>query len=53
MFLVVGEKKAQRLNETLRRTSEDDLLPAQAIKPTNGTLEWLVDAAAASLLPQS
>ena len=53
MFLVVGEKKAQRLKEALRPTPGADLLPAQAIKPTHGTLEWLVDAAAASLLPQS
>jgi 6-phosphogluconolactonase len=52
MFLVVGEKKAQRLKEALRPTAEANLLPAQAIKPTDGTLEWLVDAAAASLLPQ-
>jgi 6-phosphogluconolactonase len=53
MFLVVGKKKAQRLKEVLRPKSGVDLLPAQAIKPTNGTLEWLVDANAASLLPQS
>jgi len=53
MFLVVGKKKAQRLKEALRPKPEADLLPAQAIKPTNGTLEWLVDADAASLLPQS
>jgi len=53
MFLVVGEKKAQRLKETLRPTPEADGLPVQAIKPTHGTLEWLVDAAAASLLTQS
>jgi 6-phosphogluconolactonase len=53
MFLVVGEKKAQRLTETLRPKSADDLVPAQAIKPTHGTLQWLVDAAAASLLQQT
>ena len=53
MFLVVGEKKAQRLKEALRPTPGADPLPAQAITPTNGTLEWLVDTAAASLLPQS
>ena len=51
MFLVVGDKKAQRLKEVLRLQPASEHLPAQAIKPANGALEWLVDAAAASLLP--
>jgi 6-phosphogluconolactonase len=51
MFLVVGDKKAQRLKEVLRLQPASEQLPAQAIKPVNGALEWLVDAAAASLLP--
>ena len=50
MFLVVGDKKAQRLKEVLRPQSASDQLPAQRIKPTNGVIEWLVDAKAASLL---
>lgn len=50
MFLVVGIKKAQRLEEVLRLQPGSEQLPAQAIKPASGTLEWLVDAAAASLL---
>jgi 6-phosphogluconolactonase len=50
IFLVVGNKKAPRVKEVLRLQSSSDQLPAQAIKPTNGTLEWLVDAEAASLL---
>jgi 6-phosphogluconolactonase len=50
MFLVVGDKKAQRLKEVLRPQSASDQLPAQRIKPTNGMIEWLVDAEAASLL---
>jgi 6-phosphogluconolactonase len=50
MFLVVGDKKAQRLKEVLRLQPASERLPAQAIKPINGTIEWLVDAEAASLL---
>lgn len=50
-FLISGEKKAQRLKEVLRPYSASEPLPAQKIKPTDGTIEWLVDAAAASLLP--
>jgi 6-phosphogluconolactonase len=50
IFLVVGKKKAQRLQEVLHLQSGSEQLPAQAIRPTNGTLEWLVDAEAAALL---
>jgi 6-phosphogluconolactonase len=50
VFLVVGQKKAQRLNEVFRPQAASDQLPAQKIKPTDGTVEWLADAAAASLL---
>ena len=50
MFLVVGDKKAQRLKEVLRPQPASGQLPAQAIAPINGTIEWLVDAEAASLL---
>ena len=50
MFLVVGEKKAQRLKEVLRLQPTSPQLPAGRIKPIDGTFEWLVDAAAASLL---
>jgi len=50
MFLVTGEKKAQRLKEVLRLQPGSEQLPVQAITPINGMLEWLVDAKAASLL---
>ena len=50
MFLVVGGKKAQRLKEVLRPQPALEQLPARAIKAINGTVEWLVDAEAASLL---
>ena len=50
MFLVTGKKKAQRLKEALRHQPGSEQLPVQAITPIDGTLEWLVDAEAASLL---
>jgi 6-phosphogluconolactonase len=50
MFLVTGTKKAQRLKEVLRPQAGAAQLPAQAIAPVAGKLEWLADAAAASLL---
>src|ERR1043166_6842529 len=48
LFLVPEKEKAQRLAEVLRPNPTVKLLPAQAIKPIDGKLEWLVDAAAAS-----
>jgi 6-phosphogluconolactonase/glucosamine-6-phosphate isomerase/deaminase len=50
MFLVTGKKKAQRLKEVLRPQPESKQLPVQTIAPIEGTLEWLVDHDAASLL---
>lgn len=50
MFLVTGKEKAQRLAEVLRPKSQAEMLPARKIKPIDGTLEWLVDSAAASSL---
>jgi 6-phosphogluconolactonase len=50
MFLVTGKEKAQRLAEVLHAEPGAELLPAEAIKPADGTLEWLVDAAAATRL---
>lgn len=49
-FLVTGKKKAQLLKEVLRRQPGSEQLPVRAITPIYGTLEWLVDAEAASLL---
>lgn len=48
MFLVTGKEKAQRLREVTGASSET--VPAQLVHPVDGTLEWLVDEAAASLL---
>jgi 6-phosphogluconolactonase len=50
VFLVTGKEKAQRLAKVLRPQPGSELVPAQAIKPVDGTLEWFVDAAAASCL---
>ena len=50
MFLVTGAGKAKRLAQVFHPQPGSDGLPAQAIKPVDGTLEWLVDNAAASLL---
>lgn len=50
IFLVSGEEKAKTLRAIL--TGDDAHLPAQNVRPTNGKLLWLVDRAAASLLPQ-
>jgi 6-phosphogluconolactonase len=50
IFLVTGIDKSQRLAKVLQDRSGADRLPAQAIRPVKGSLEWLVDKAAASLL---
>jgi 6-phosphogluconolactonase len=46
-FIVAGSGKAGRLREVLAGPHQPDVLPAQIVKPTNGRLLWLVDAAAA------
>jgi len=53
MFLVSGEGKAQRLREVLQGEQNPYHLPAQMIKPENGSLTWFVDQAAARLLTHS
>jgi 6-phosphogluconolactonase len=50
MFLVTGKEKAPRLAEVLEKRSATDRLPAQEIQPINGSLEWLIDKAAAAKL---
>lgn len=60
VFVVTGKEKAQRLREVLRPepvrgaqlevVSGQDVVPAQMVQPVDGSLEWLVDRAAASLL---
>ena len=47
VFLVLGAGKAPMLKRVLQGPARPDELPAQAIAPRDGTLTWLVDAAAA------
>lgn len=47
-FLVQGQEKAERVRQVL--SGQDDL-PASHVRPENGRLVWLLDAAAASDLP--
>jgi len=51
--LVKGAEKANALTATLERVYEPDQLPAQLIQPVNGTLFWLVDSAAGSMLTRA
>lgn len=50
VFLVTGSGKAQRLSEVLSGEIESTQLPSQLIRPVAGSLEWLVDKAAAASL---
>lgn len=50
IFLVTGENKAERLAEILKDEHDTARLPAQLIKPINGSLRWFVDKAAATRL---
>ena len=50
LFLVTGAGKAERLREVLKGEREPARLPSQLIQPSDGTLSWLVDRAAAARL---
>ena len=47
-FLVSGTAKAGPLRQVLQGGLPAELLPARAIQPASGRLDWLLDAAAAS-----
>jgi 6-phosphogluconolactonase len=47
LFLVTGAKKAAALAAVLNHQDSPETWPAQRIQPTNGTITWLVDEAAA------
>jgi 6-phosphogluconolactonase len=49
-FVVSGASKSQRLAQVLEGPFNPDLLPAQAIRPPHGRLNWMVDEAAAAQL---
>ena len=54
VFLVTGRAKAPILERVRQGPFVPQQLPAQAIRPNNGRLYWLVDrAAAANLNPAS
>jgi 6-phosphogluconolactonase len=50
IFLVAGESKAHALRNALESGPEPEAYPSQLVKPAHGTLLWMVDFAAASLL---
>lgn len=50
IFMIAGCDKACVLKAVLEGPHEPDQLPAQMIQPTNGTLSWLIDEAAGSML---
>ncbi len=50
VFLVNGEKKAAPVRDIFEGGAGVDRHPAAGVRPTNGTLTWLLDEAAASLL---
>ena len=52
VFLATGVEKAQALATTLTGAREPLKFPAQRIHPPDGNIHWLVDEAAASLLPE-
>jgi 6-phosphogluconolactonase len=49
-FLVAGEDKAEVLKNVLEGAYQPDLYPSQMIQPSNGTLLWMLDEAAARRL---
>ncbi|MDT4896078.1 MAG: 6-phosphogluconolactonase [Acidobacteriota bacterium] len=53
IFLVTGENKAQPLREILEGKQTSEQLPAQLIKPLDGSLEWFVDRAASAQLNET
>ncbi|HKV45326.1 MAG TPA: 6-phosphogluconolactonase [bacterium] len=50
LFLVAGPQKARAVRAVLEGPRDPDAVPAQAIRPVDGVLAWIVDTAAASLL---
>jgi 6-phosphogluconolactonase len=47
LFMATGAEKQQALLQVLQGKPDPETYPAQGIKPTNGSLIWLVDQAAA------
>ncbi len=53
IVLVSGADKAEAVKTALEGAPEADRCPAQAVKPSDGRLIWIVDKAAASLLTKA
>lgn len=53
IFFVTGSEKAETLKAVLEGEYQPDRFPSQSIHPTHGTVLWMVDQTAASLLTQS
>jgi len=51
VFLIEGAAKAEKLHEVLLGGYDPEALPSQLIRPVNGKLTLLLDAAAAAELP--
>lgn len=49
-FLVAGQEKKHRVNQVLTGRYQPQVLPAQIIKPTQGTLTWFLDQEAGELI---
>ena len=49
-FLVSGASKARALREVLAGDRDPDQRPAQLVRPSSGSLQWLVDREAAEQL---
>jgi 6-phosphogluconolactonase len=49
-FLVTGEEKAAVVKRAIEGPRDPEFTPAQLIAPTDGTLTWILDTAAASQL---
>jgi 6-phosphogluconolactonase len=47
LFIATGAEKQEALLQVLQGNPDPETYPAQGIKPTNGSLIWLVDQAAA------
>jgi 6-phosphogluconolactonase len=53
LFIVYGKEKAEAVHQVLEGPARPEQYPAQAIRPTDGELIWLLDRAAASGLDTS
>jgi 6-phosphogluconolactonase len=51
MFLVAGANKAEAVRDVLLGVADVDERPAAGVRPQSGHVTWLLDRAAASLLP--